>query len=91
MAALLDWWETTKKDKNDKHCNNQRKQFSPFVISMEGMLRREVLDVLAKLSRLIAAKRDKPLLQVLLDILIRIPFLVYRKIPSRKYQTIFLG
>ena len=26
-AALLAWWETTKKDKHGKHCNYQRKCF----------------------------------------------------------------
>ena len=40
MTALLDRWETTKKDKHGKHCHNQRKHFSPFVISVGGMLGR---------------------------------------------------
>ena len=27
MAAILDWWETIKKDKHGKHYHNQRKLF----------------------------------------------------------------
>ena len=30
IAALLAQWETIKKDKNSKHCNNKQEQFSLF-------------------------------------------------------------
>ena len=50
MAAFMDCWETTTKDKHGKHCNDQRKHFSPFVLSADGMLGREALVVLAELS-----------------------------------------
>ena len=40
MAALLDWWETIKKDKHGKHYHNQRGEFSPFVIYFDNMLGR---------------------------------------------------
>ena len=40
MSALLDWWETTKKDKHGNHCNYQRKHSSTFVLSLNGMLGR---------------------------------------------------
>ena len=30
MVMLLSWWETSNKDKDGKHCNDQRKHFSPF-------------------------------------------------------------
>ena len=59
MAALLDQWETTKKDKHGKHCHNQWKHFSPFIISVNVMLGREALVVLAQLSRIMAEKMDE--------------------------------
>ena len=40
MVVLLARWETTNKDKHGKHCNDQQKQFSPFVLSVDGMLGR---------------------------------------------------
>ena len=64
MAALLAWWETIKKDKHGKHCHDQRKHFSPFVFSVDGMLGREALVVLSQLSQFMAAKRAEPLSQV---------------------------
>ena len=50
ISALLSRWETIKKDKDGKHCHNQRKQFLPFVISLDGMIGREYLVVITKLS-----------------------------------------
>ena len=38
MVALLSRWETINKDKHSKHCHDQRKQFSLFVLSVDGML-----------------------------------------------------
>ena len=38
MAELLAWWETINKDKYGKHCNNQRKCFSPVFLSVDEML-----------------------------------------------------
>ena len=64
MTALLSRWETIKKDKHGKHCHDQRKCFLPFVLSGNGMLMREALVVLSKLSRVMAEKREEPLLQV---------------------------
>ena len=63
-AALLAWWETIKKDKHGKHCHDQRKHFSPFVLSVDGMLGREALVVLANLNQIMAAKMDEPILHV---------------------------
>ena len=40
MAALLAQREMVKKYKHDKHCCNQRKHFSPFVLSLDRMLGR---------------------------------------------------
>ena len=57
MTALLARWETTNKYKNGKQCHDQRKHFSPFVISVDGMLGRESLVVLAQLSQTMAEKR----------------------------------
>ena len=33
IAVLLARWETIKKEKHSKHCHNQRKHFSSFVLS----------------------------------------------------------
>ena len=53
-----------KKDKHGKHCHNQRKHITPFVISVESMLGREALLKLSQLSQFMAYKREEPLLQV---------------------------
>ena len=37
MTSLLARWERIKKDKHGKHCNDQRKHYSPFVISVDGI------------------------------------------------------
>ena len=53
-----------KKDKHGKYCHNQRKHILPFVLSVDGMLGREVMVVLSQLSRVMSARRAKPLSQV---------------------------
>ena len=40
MAALPARWETIKKDKHGKHWHDQQNHFSPFVLSVDGMLGR---------------------------------------------------
>ena len=57
MTALLARWETIKKEKHGKHCHNQRKIFSPFVLSVDGILGREALFMLLQLSLLMVDKR----------------------------------
>ena len=57
MTKLLDRWENIKKDKYGKHCNNQRKQFLPFVLSVDGFLWRESLVFLSQLSQFMSEKR----------------------------------
>ena len=64
MADLLARWETIKKDKHGKHCHDQRKHFSPFVLSVDVMLGREALVVPSQLSRVMAEKREETLSQV---------------------------
>ena len=54
MAALLARWETIKKDKHGKNYHDQRKCFSPFFLSVDGMLGRESLVVFSKLSQVMA-------------------------------------
>ena len=61
MAGILARWETIKKDKYGKHCNNQRNMFSLFFLSVNGLLVRKPLVVLAQFSRNMAKKRNKPL------------------------------
>ena len=50
-----------KNDKHFKHCYDQRKHFSPFVLSIDGILGKEALVVLANLSQLMAKKKDEPI------------------------------
>ena len=40
MTLLLSRWEKIKKDKHSKHCNDQKKHFSPF-FSFSGQNARE--------------------------------------------------
>ena len=64
MAALLVRREMIKKDNHGKNCHDQGKHFSQFVLSVDGMIGREVLVVHSQLSRVMAVKSTKPLLQV---------------------------
>ena len=64
MDKLLARWEKRKKDKHGKHCHEQQRYFSPFVLSVDEMLGKEALVVLASLSRIMAAKMDEPILHV---------------------------
>ena len=50
MTALLARCEKIKKDKHGEHCHNQWKHFSPFVLSVDGMLGRESLVFISQLS-----------------------------------------
>ena len=59
MAALLDLWETIKKYKHGKHCHYQRKPFSLFVLSINGILWREYLVVLFQLIWIMETKMDE--------------------------------
>ena len=40
MDKLLACWEKENKYKHSKHCHEQWKQFSPFSLSVDGMLRK---------------------------------------------------
>ena len=64
MSALLSKWKTIKNYKQGKQRHNQHNCFSPFFLSVNGMLGREALVVLSQLSRVMAEKREEPLLQV---------------------------
>ena len=64
ITALLARWETINKDKHGKHCHDQRKHFSSFVLSVDGILGRGALVILSQLSQSMAEKREEPLLQV---------------------------
>ena len=64
MDKLLAGWEKTKKDKHGQACYDQQRHFSPFFLSVDGMMGKEALVILATLSRLMAAKLDEPILHV---------------------------
>ena len=63
MDKLLDHWEKEKKDNYGKHCHKQWKN-SPFVLSVDGMIRKEALVLLMHLSRLMTKKLKDPLSHV---------------------------
>ena len=50
MADILALWETIKKDNHGKHYYDQRKHFSPFVLSVDGIIGREALVVLLQIE-----------------------------------------
>ena len=50
MEVFLVRWENINKYKHGKHCHNQQKHFSPFVLSVEGILGREALVVILQCS-----------------------------------------
>ena len=64
MISLLARWENINKDNHSKHCNDQRKYFSPFVLLVDGMIGREALAVLSQMSQFMSEKREEPLLQL---------------------------
>ena len=64
MPALLAKWETIKNDNHSKNCHDQRKQFLLFVLSVDGMIRREDLVVLLQLSRVMSENREETLFQL---------------------------
>ena len=41
IAELLAHWKKINKDKHGKHCHDQGKHFSPFVLSVIGILGRD--------------------------------------------------
>ena len=61
MEALLSQWETIKKGKHGNNCHDQRKCFSPFVLSVDVMLGRKAMVVLLQLSRIMEEKMEEPL------------------------------
>ena len=64
MDKLLAGWEKLKKYKHGQDCYNQRRHFSLFVLSVDGMMGKEALVVLATLSQVMTAKTDEPILHV---------------------------
>ena len=57
--AVLASQEKLKKRKYLRACLNQRRHFTPFVVSVDGPLGREAVTVLQKLSSRIAEKAHK--------------------------------
>ena len=64
MGTLLAWWYKRKKYNHANNCHGKRKHFSPFIISVNVILRREDLSVLANFSHFMAAKMDEPISHV---------------------------
>ena len=61
MDKLLEGWEKINKDKHGQACYNQGGWFSLFVLSVDGMMGKEALVVLATFSRVMTAKINEPI------------------------------
>ena len=61
MKSLLARWENIKKYKHGKHYHERRKCFSPFVLSVDGILGREAPVGISQLSWIMAEKREETL------------------------------
>ena len=59
-AKVLDAHEKEKKRKYLKSCLEQRRHFTPFVVSTDGLIGKEAKTLLKKLSSLLADKWEKP-------------------------------
>ena len=64
MDKLLARWENHKKYKHGKQLHEQQKHFFLFVISVDGMLEKEYLFILTRLSQFMVEKMYKPILHV---------------------------
>ena len=64
IYTLLPRWEQTNKENNGQHKHEQRKNFSLFVSSVDGILGKEAQFVLATLSSIMAAKTEEPIFHV---------------------------
>ena len=64
MAACLALWETIKKDNHGKHCNNQKKHSSLFVISLDRILGKGSPGRTCKIESHHGEKNDEPLSNV---------------------------
>ncbi len=59
-AKVLEAHEKEKKRKYLKSCLEQRRHFTPFVVSTDGLIGKEAKTLLKKLSSLLADKWEKP-------------------------------
>ncbi len=59
-AKVLEAHEKEKKRKYLKSCLEQRRHFTPFVVSTDGLIGKEAQTFLKKLSTLLAEKWEKP-------------------------------
>ena len=61
MDKILDRWEKIKKDTHRQNFYCQRKHFSPFFLSFDGMMIKEAQVVLTTLNRIMAVIIDEPI------------------------------
>jgi hypothetical protein len=59
-AKVLEAYEKEKKRKYLKSCLEQRRHFTPFAVSTDGLIGKEAKILLKKLSSLLAEKWEKP-------------------------------
>jgi hypothetical protein len=63
-AKVLEQHEREKKKKYLKDCLEQRRHFTPFVVSTDGLIGREAKTLLKRLSLILAEKWEKPYAEV---------------------------
>ena len=50
MDTLFPGWEQIKRDKYERHCHEKWKHFSPFILSVDGMMGKEAQVILVSFS-----------------------------------------
>ena len=64
MDTLFTRWDQITRDKTRRNCHKQRKFFSLFVLSVDGILGKDAQEILATLSQIMATKMEEPTLHV---------------------------
>jgi hypothetical protein len=68
LEKVLKWAEKMKKNKYLEHCLQQRRTFTPFVISVNALLGYEAKNLLKRLAFHLAEKWQKPYCHILCDL-----------------------
>ena len=64
MDTIFPRWEITNKEKHGRHCHEEWKHFSPFVLSVDEILGKEAQVVLATLSQLMTEKIEEHIFHI---------------------------
>ena len=78
VEKVLAKHEREKKSQYLQPCLQQRRHFTPFICSVDGILAKEASAMMKRLGRLISAKWDMPLSQVMSFIKIKLSIAILR-------------